>query len=95
MMVGLFVEVFMTTVTTLDVRKHLGDILNRVAIRHDEYLIERKGKPLAAMIPVSRLEAMRRAAKAHLLDALGGENLMNDEQSMDLANEAKHVTRKV
>jgi prevent-host-death family protein len=94
-MVDIFMGVFMTTVTTLDIRKHLGDILNRVAIRQDEYLIERKGKPLAAMVPVSRLEAMRRAAKAHLLDALSGENLMNEEQAMDLANEAKHVTRKV
>lgn len=83
----------MTTVTTLDVRRHLGDILNRVAIRHDEYVIERKGKPLAAMVPVSRLESMRRAAKTHLLDALSGENLMSDEESMDLANEAKHVSR--
>lgn len=84
----------MTTVTTLDVRRHLGDLLNRVAIRHDEYVIERKGKPLAAMVPVSRLEAMRRAGKAHLLDVLGGENLMSDEEAMDLANEAKRTTRK-
>ncbi len=83
----------MTTVTTLDVRRHLGDILNRVAIRHDEYVIERKGKPLAAMVPVSRLAAMRRAAKAHLLDALNGENLMSDEDAMALANEAKHASR--
>ncbi len=84
----------MTTVTTLDVRRHLGDILNRVSIRHDEYIIERKGKPLAAMVPVSRLEAMRRAAKAHLLDVLGGENLMSDEEAMALANEAKHASRR-
>ena len=84
----------MTTVTTLDVRRHLGDILNRVSIRHDEYIIERKGKPLAAMVPVSRLEAMRRAAKAHLLDVLGGENLVSDEDSMALANEAKHALRR-
>ena len=83
----------MTTVTTLDVRKHLGDILNRVAIRHDEYVIERKGQPLAAMVPVSRLAAMRRAAKAHLLDALNSEDLMNSDESMALANEAKHAVR--
>lgn len=85
----------MTTVTTLDLRKHLGDILNRVAIRHDEYLIERKGKPLAAVVPVSRLEAMRRAAKAHLIDAVNGEDLMSDEEAMSLANEAKIAARKI
>jgi prevent-host-death family protein len=83
----------MTTITTLDIRRHLGDILNRVAIRHDEYVIERKGKPLAAMVPVSRLEAMRRAAKVHLLDVLSGENLLDAEDAMALANVAKHDSR--
>lgn len=83
----------MTTITTLDIRRHLGDILNRVALRHDEYVIERKGKPLAAMVPVSRLDAMRRAAKVHLLDALSGENLRDEEDAMALANVAKHDSR--
>lgn len=83
----------MTTVTTLDVRKHLGDILNCVSIRHDEYVIERKGKPLAAMIPVGRLETMRRAAKVNLLSVLDGENLLSEDEAMELANEAKHAVR--
>ncbi len=84
----------MITLTTLDVRKHLGDILNRVAIRHDEYVIERKGKPLAAMVPLSKLEAMRRAARVQLLDVLDGESLLSDREAMALANEAKHASRK-
>ena len=83
----------MITLTTLDVRKHLGDILNRVAIRHDEYIIERKGKPLAAMVPLSRLEAMRRAARVYLLDVLDGESLLSENEAMELANEAKHASR--
>ena len=83
----------MITLTTLDVRKHLGDILNRVAIRHDEYIIERKGKPLAAMVPLSRLEAMRRAARVYLLDVLDGESLLSENEAMKLANEAKHASR--
>ncbi|MCA1826647.1 MAG: type II toxin-antitoxin system Phd/YefM family antitoxin [Myxococcales bacterium] len=33
-------------------------MLNRVAPRHDEFVIERKGKPLAALVPVERLEQM-------------------------------------
>jgi len=84
----------MITLTTLDVRKHLGDILNRVAIRHDEYIIERKGKPLAAMVPMSKLAAMRRAAQVQLLDVLDGESLLSDKEAMVLANEAKHASRK-
>lgn len=83
----------MITLSTLDVRKNLGDILNRVSIRHDEYVIERKGKPMAAMVPLSKLEAMQRAARAHLLDVLKGESLLPEDEAMALANEAKHTTR--
>jgi hypothetical protein len=36
-------------VSTMDVRARIGDMLNRVALRHDEFIIERKGKPLAAL----------------------------------------------
>lgn len=85
----------MTTVSTLDVRRHLGDLLNRVAIRHDEYVIERKGKPLAAMVPVSRLQAMRRAAKAHLLDVFDGTDYLDEASAMDLVNEAKRTNQDV
>ena len=37
--------------STIYVRQRIGDLLNRVALRHDEFVIERKGKPLAALIP--------------------------------------------
>jgi prevent-host-death family protein len=47
-------------VSTIDVRQRIGDLLNRVALRHDEFVIERKGKPLAALVPIERLEQMRR-----------------------------------
>ncbi len=50
-------------VSTLDVRQRLGDMLNRVALRHDEFIIERKGKPLAALVPMYRLEQMREFAR--------------------------------
>ena len=55
-------------VSTIDVRQRLGDMLNRVALRHDEFIIERKGKALAALVPVQRLEQMRRFARRHALD---------------------------
>ncbi len=50
-------------VSTMDVRARIGDMLNRVALRHDEFIIERKGKALAALVPVERLEQMRRKPK--------------------------------
>jgi PHD/YefM family antitoxin component YafN of YafNO toxin-antitoxin module len=58
------------TISTLEVRQRLGDIPNRVAFRNDQFIIERKGKPLAAVVPVERLEQMRRAARMHLLQVL-------------------------
>jgi len=82
-------------VSTLEIRKRLGDILNRVALRHDQFVIERKGKPLAAMVPVEKLEQLNRLARRHILDLLerqrGGP--LTQEQADALANEAKHRTR--
>jgi prevent-host-death family protein len=77
-------------VSTVDARRRIGDLLNRVALRHDEFIIERKGKSLAALVPVERLEQMHRFARRHALQFLdqqaGGP--LSDEQAMDLAREA-------
>ena len=57
--------------------------------------IERKSKPLAALVPVERLEQMRRFARRHALEVLereaGGPLL--DEEAMDLALEARRWAR--
>lgn len=82
-------------VSTLEVRQKLGDMLNRVALRHDQFIIERKGKPLAAMVPVERLEQMQRAARLHLLHLLEKQpGDLSQEEADQIANEAKHQTRK-
>ena len=82
-------------ISTLDVRQRIGDLLNRVALRHDEFIIERKGKSLAALVPVGRLEQMRRFARRHAVEALerqaGG--TLSDEQAMDSALEAQRWAR--
>lgn len=82
-------------VSTMEVRQRIGDMLNRVALRHDEFVIERKGRALAALVPVERLEQMRRFARRHALDVMeqqrGG--ALTDEQAMDLALEAQRWAR--
>lgn len=82
-------------VSTLEIRQKLGDILNRVALRHDEFIIERKGKPLAAVVPVEKIEQMRKTARLHLLDILVRQTptALSDEKAMSLANQAKKKTR--
>ncbi len=73
----------------------MGDMLNRVALRHDEFIIERKGKPLAALVPVERLEQMRRFARRHALEAMkqqeGG--TLTDDKAMELGLEAQQWAR--
>jgi len=83
-------------VSTIDVRQRIGDMLNRVALRHDEFVIERKGKPMAALVPVERLEQMRRFARLHALNFLEGQRgtSLSDEEAMDIAIEAQRWARK-
>ncbi len=83
------------TVSTLEIRQRLGDLLNRVALRHDQFVIERKGKPLAAMVPVERLEQMQQAARLHLMSILDQRaEEVSQREADQLANEAKHRTRR-
>jgi prevent-host-death family protein len=83
-------------VSTIDVRQRIGDLLNRVALRHDEFVIERKGKPLAALVPIERLEQMRRFARRHALELLGKQkqSAVTEEQALEVALEAQRSARK-
>jgi prevent-host-death family protein len=78
----------------MEVRKHLGDILNRVALRNDQFIIERKGRPLAAVVPVEKLKWLEKAAHNHLLAVFEGKSSNITQKEADrLADEAKHKTR--
>jgi hypothetical protein len=83
-------------VSTIDVRQRIGDMLNRVALRHDEFVIERKGKALAALVPVERLEQMRRFARTQarlfLNQQKGG--ALTDREADAVALEAQESTRR-
>ena len=83
-------------VSTMDVRQRIGDMLNRVALRNDEFIIERKGKALAALVPVERLEQMRRFARRHALDFLAEQQggALREKQASELALEAQRWARK-
>ncbi|MEX2125821.1 MAG: type II toxin-antitoxin system prevent-host-death family antitoxin [Woeseia sp.] len=86
-------------VSTMDVRARIGDMLNRVSLRHDEFIIERKGKPVAALVPVERLEQMRRFAREHATAFLerqkeGAGNWLSDEEAMDVALGAQRTARR-
>jgi prevent-host-death family protein len=85
------------TISTIEVRKKLGDLLNRVDLRHDQFIIERKGKPMAALVPVEKLEQMERAAGLYLLEILErqkGKTSLAQTEVDQLVDEAKHRKRK-
>lgn len=83
-------------VSTIDVRQRIGDMLNRIALRHDEFIIERKGKPLAALVPVERLDQMRRFARRHALEFMDKQkpSLLSDKQAAELALDAQQWARR-
>ena len=40
----------------VDARQQLGRIMDDVSLRMDQYIIERRGKPLVAVIPIQQFE---------------------------------------
>ena len=82
-------------ISTLDVRRRLGDFLNRVSLRRDQFVIERKGRALAVLVSPETLAQLQRAARSHLLRALKGPSEPIAQGEADrLADEAKHASRR-
>ena len=50
----------MTTLPISEARDQLADLGNRVALRGERILIERRGKRLCAIVPVEDLELLER-----------------------------------
>ena len=47
------------TINALKVRVNLGECLDSSFYRGDEFVIERAGKPIAALIPLSEFKALK------------------------------------
>ena len=48
------------TISALKARQNLGQVMNEVALKGDEYIIERAGKPLVAVIPMERYQSLQK-----------------------------------
>lgn len=46
-------------ITAIKVRQNLGQVMNEVALKEDEYIVERAGKPLVAIIPIEEYQRMK------------------------------------
>jgi prevent-host-death family protein len=46
-------------ISAMKARQNLGQLLNEVSLRGDAYIIERAGKPLAALVDLERFQQLQ------------------------------------
>jgi prevent-host-death family protein len=59
-----------TTIPISEAREHLADLGNRVSLRGERLIVERRGKPLFALVPVEDLELLERLEEHIDLEAI-------------------------
>ena len=78
----------MATLPISEARERLADLGNRVALRGERIIVERRGRDLFALVPVDDLELLERLEDEMDLDALR-ERL--NEPSVPLAEAKKEL----
>lgn len=68
------------TLTAVRARGKFGEMLEEVYYRGDHYIIERAGKPMAAVVPVEQYEQWRREREA-FFDLVNGTRSRNADAS--------------
>jgi prevent-host-death family protein len=48
------------TINAMKARQNFGEMLEQVYYRGDRFIIERAGKPMAAVVPLSQLEQLQK-----------------------------------
>ena len=48
-------------ISAMELRKHLGQIMNEVSLRDNEYIIERNEEPMAVLIPLWKLQQLEKS----------------------------------
>lgn len=81
---------------TDDMRKKMGEILDCVNLRGDEFIIERKHQAIAALIPLLKLKALTKVAENYAMELISGKSVddISQEDVDILINKAKHESRK-
>jgi prevent-host-death family protein len=85
------------TVNAMRARAKLGQILEEVYYRGDQYVIERAGKPMAAVVPVEQYEQWRKEREAFFeaVGAIRSENTdVPPERLMQDVAAAKRAARR-
>jgi prevent-host-death family protein len=78
------------SISTMQIRHKLGEILNKVELRHDQFIIERKGKAMAVLIPMTLWNEIQGSAENYAKSFLENRpSNLSEEEAMRLANEIK------
>lgn len=85
-------------VTALKARQTLGTIMNAVSFRNDQYIVERKGKPMVAIIPIKKFKQMDKARHrffvnmSKISESFAGED---SDKLDDILEEATEAAKKL
>ena len=85
-------------ISAMKARQNLGQLLNEVSIRGDAYIIERAGKPLAALVDMERFQQLQedRSFALQALKKVWEKMAGADNQEIeDALEEALRTTKKV
>jgi len=73
-------------ISALKARQNLGQVMNEVAIKGDDYIIERAGKPLVAVIPIEKYQSLQQEIEEFFeaLSQVRANLKEKDEKDMDM-----------
>lgn len=93
------INMIMETISAMTVRQKLGEILAKIELRGEEFIIEKGGNPTAVLIPYKKIQRIReRAAKevGEILDKAGAKNPnadLTDDDVERFVDRAIHESR--
>lgn len=72
-------------INALKVRQNLGTLLNEVLLKNDQFIIERNGKPMAAVIPVWQFKQWKENRKAffRMIDQVRQKNRRVNQKTIE------------
>ncbi len=78
-----------------DARRQFGRVLNEVAGKHDRYVVERHGEPVAADIPIDLYEQWKQARSEFFdrLEQSAQRSSLDEEAAISVALEAVQAVR--
>lgn len=82
-------------IAAADARRKLGKILDEVAGNGDHYVVERRGEPVAAVVPIQLYGQWKRGREAFFarIEQTARRVNMNEDEAMALALDAQQAVR--